>query len=95
MFDGNGTSAPDDVLERRWAVLPGFASRSRACVVRLGAPSSTSTTPTLMGWLRRKKATAIVMRPDGFVYAAADPRNHARQPATGQQPSTIPNGVTA
>jgi 3-(3-hydroxy-phenyl)propionate hydroxylase len=26
---------------------------------------------TLVRWLRRKKAAAVVLRPDGFIYAAA------------------------
>jgi 3-(3-hydroxy-phenyl)propionate hydroxylase len=29
--------------------------------------------PTLVRWLHRKKAAAVVLRPDGFVYAASRP----------------------
>ncbi len=39
---------------------------------------------TLLPWMRRRKATAVVVRPDGFVYAAAD---------TGQQLPPPPVGV--
>jgi 3-(3-hydroxy-phenyl)propionate hydroxylase len=38
---------------------------------RLGVPTIPIAEPTLVGWLRRKKAAAAVLRPDGFIYAAA------------------------
>jgi 3-(3-hydroxy-phenyl)propionate hydroxylase len=30
------------------------------------------TEPTLVGWLQRKKAAAVLLRPDGFIYAATE-----------------------
>ena len=38
----------------------------------LGVSTIEVTEPTLIRWLRHKKAAAVVVRPDGFIYAAAD-----------------------
>ena len=61
----------DDVLNRQWAVLytdtPPAGTQSWT---EMGAPTIHVTEPTLVRWLRRKKAAAVVVRPDGFIYAA-------------------------
>jgi 3-(3-hydroxy-phenyl)propionate hydroxylase len=74
----------DDVIGGRWAVLHfGAAPVGAEQWERLGAVSLTITSReptagairdddgTLTRWLRTKKVTAIVARPDGFVFAAA------------------------
>lgn len=58
----------DDVLGGQWTVVhigepPGWT--------QLGVPAIRITEPTLVRWLRHKKADAVVLRPDGFIYAAA------------------------
>jgi 3-(3-hydroxy-phenyl)propionate hydroxylase len=74
----------DDVLGGGWAVLHfGAAPAGADWWERLGAVSLAVTDRgpgagairdddgTLTRWLRRKKAAAVAVRPDGFVYAAA------------------------
>lgn len=61
----------DDVLAGHWAVLhTGALPAGAQAWVERGAETLRVTEPTLVGWLRDKKATAVVVRPDGFVYAA-------------------------
>ncbi|MFZ1161154.1 MAG: hypothetical protein WAO18_02715, partial [Mycobacterium sp.] len=38
---------------------------------KLGVATIPVAEPTLVRWLHRRKAVAAVLRPDGFVYAAA------------------------
>jgi 3-(3-hydroxy-phenyl)propionate hydroxylase len=71
--DANGVPVRlDDVLGGRWAVLhvgpPPTGARGWE---QLGIPAIPVVEPTLVDWLRRKKAAAVVLRPDGFIYAAA------------------------
>ncbi|MDT5021125.1 MAG: 3-(3-hydroxy-phenyl)propionate hydroxylase [Mycobacterium sp.] len=62
----------DEVLGRQWAVVhTGSAPPGIHAWSRLGVPTIPIAEPTLVGWLRRKKAAAAVLRPDGFIYAAA------------------------
>jgi 3-(3-hydroxy-phenyl)propionate hydroxylase len=62
----------DEVLGRRWAIVHiGSAPPGIHTWAQLGVPAIPITEPTLVGWLRRKKAAAAVLRPDGFIYAAA------------------------
>jgi 3-(3-hydroxy-phenyl)propionate hydroxylase len=62
----------DDVLGGQWAIVhigePPSGSQAWA---ELGVPTIRVSEPELIGWLRRRKATAAVLRPDGFIYAAA------------------------
>jgi 3-(3-hydroxy-phenyl)propionate hydroxylase len=62
----------DDVLGGRWTVLhtSGSAAGAQAWTA-VGVPTVRITEPTLVDWLRRKKAATVVLRPDGFIYAAA------------------------
>jgi 3-(3-hydroxy-phenyl)propionate hydroxylase len=77
----------DDVLGGRWTILHTGTQPADAQVwTELGVPAIEVAGPqgipranvirdtdgTLIGWLRRKKAAAMVLRPDGFIYAAAD-----------------------
>jgi 3-(3-hydroxy-phenyl)propionate hydroxylase len=71
--DTGATVRLDDVLGGHWAILHTGASPAGAQVwTELGAPTIRICEPTLIRWLHRKKAAAIVVRPDGFIYAAAE-----------------------
>ena len=62
----------DDVLDGQWTVVHTGESPSGASAwSAIGVPTLRISEPTLVGWLRRKKAAAVVLRPDGFIYAAA------------------------
>ncbi|MGV0039974.1 bifunctional 3-(3-hydroxy-phenyl)propionate/3-hydroxycinnamic acid hydroxylase [Mycobacterium colombiense] len=69
----------DDVLAGRWALLhtaeqcPGGSAWTQRGVLafRLGRDLK-DRDGTLIRWLSDKKACAIVVRPDGFIYAAAE-----------------------
>ena len=83
----------DDVTGGRWTILhtgpdaPWPAWRSAgAAVIRIAPPGSEPAADcvvdreaTLIGWLQKKKATVVAVRPDGFVYGAG-----------GQQPLPPP-----
>ncbi len=72
--DASGTRVRlDDVLAGRWTVLHvGAATARRAQLDSIGRPTIRIDESTLADWLRRKKAAAVqVLRPDGFIYAAA------------------------
>ncbi len=100
VIDAAGAAARlDDVIGGHWTVLHAGEAPSGvqawaangAAVVRVTGPQSgphpgaiRDTGDTLLSWMRRRKATALVVRPDGFVYAAAD---------TGQQLPPPPIGV--
>ena len=62
----------DDVLGGRWTIVH-IGSVPRGCQpwTDLGVPTIPVVEPTLVHWLRRRKAVAAVLRPDGFIYAAA------------------------
>lgn len=63
----------DDVLGGRWTILHvGEFPAGAHAWAELGVPTLQVTEPTLIGWLQRKKAAAVVLRPDGFIYAAAE-----------------------
>jgi 3-(3-hydroxy-phenyl)propionate hydroxylase len=105
----------DDVIDGRWTVLYfGAAPVGADQWKRLGARSLTVTDRepaagairdddgTLTRWLRSKKAAAVVVRPDGFIYAAATSGRALPAPPTGftelspPVPATpIRNGVPA
>jgi 3-(3-hydroxy-phenyl)propionate hydroxylase len=71
--DANGASVRlDDVLGGQWTVLHAGESPAGAHAwTALGVPMLRISEPALVDWLRRKKAAAVVLRPDGFIYAAA------------------------
>jgi len=63
----------DDVLGGRWTVLhTGEAPSGAQAWSAIGVQAIKVTEPTLVRWMRRRKAAAVVLRPDGFIYAAAD-----------------------
>jgi len=100
----------DDVLSTRWAVLHFGAApvgadrwerlRAVSLAVTGGAPRAGAIRDddgTLTRWLRSKKAAAVVVRPDGFVYAAAAAGHPLPPPPTGltELSGPIRIGVTA
>jgi 3-(3-hydroxy-phenyl)propionate hydroxylase len=96
--DANGAKVRlDDLLSGRWTVLhtgqPPAGAHAWAAV---GVPTLRINEPTLVDWLRRKKATAVVLRPDGFIYAAAKSGRSLPPPAVGFTFSTSSRtGATA
>jgi len=63
----------DDVLDGLWAVLhTGALPTGAEAWTALGVKTIRITEPTLRRWLHRKNASAVVVRPDGFIYAAAE-----------------------
>jgi 3-(3-hydroxy-phenyl)propionate hydroxylase len=100
----------DDALGPRWTVLhigaaPVGAERweqlgAVSLAVRGGAPGPRAIRDddgTLTRWLRSRKAAAVVVRPDGFIYAAADAGRPLPPPPTGLTELSAPIriGVTA
>jgi len=88
--DANGARVRlDDVLSGQWAIvhigLPPTGSENWA---KLGVPAIAVNEPELVVWLRRKKATAAVLRPDGFIYAAAGSGQPLPSPPAGYVFST-------
>jgi 3-(3-hydroxy-phenyl)propionate hydroxylase len=86
----------DDVIGGHWAIMHfGPAPAGTQHWERLGALSLSVTEhgPTagaicdddgaLSRWLRAKKAAAIVLRPDGFIYASAPPGHSLPTPPAG------------
>ena len=76
---------------------------ARALAITAGAPAAGAIRDddgTLTRWLGSKKAAAVVLRPDGFVFAAAAPGRPLPAPPKGlidltpPVPAT-PIGVTA
>ncbi|MEB3021119.1 bifunctional 3-(3-hydroxy-phenyl)propionate/3-hydroxycinnamic acid hydroxylase [[Mycobacterium] crassicus] len=84
---GDGTRVRlDDLLDGRWAVLhTGVPPSGAAAWTELGVPAFRISDPGLVDWLGRRKAAAVVLRPDGFIYAAA---------ASGQSLPAPPDGYT-
>jgi 3-(3-hydroxy-phenyl)propionate hydroxylase len=87
----------DDVLGGQWAIVhigpPPDGTRAWA---ELGVPTIQVGEPELIGWLRQKKATAAVLRPDGFIYAATESGQHLPPPPAGYIFSTATKtGATA
>ncbi|OBG98492.1 FAD-binding monooxygenase [Mycobacterium sp. E3251] len=107
------TLRADDVLGGGWAVLhlgaaPPGADRwarlgARVLAIKAGAPQAGAIRDddgTLTRWLRSKKAVAVVLRPDGFVFAAAGEGRSLPAPPRGFTDLTppvpaTPIGVTA
>jgi 3-(3-hydroxy-phenyl)propionate hydroxylase len=83
--DANGARVRlDDVLGGQWTVLHTDESSAGARAWNAaGVPTLRISEPTLARWLRRKKAAAVVLRPDGFVYAAAQSGQPLPPPPAG------------
>ncbi len=84
----------DDILGGRWAIVhTGAVPAGTTTWTELGVPVIRIDEPALLRWLRVKKASAVVLRPDGFIYAAAESGQYLPAPPAGLAP--IPTGVTA
>lgn len=85
--DNTGASIRlDDLLAGQWAVLhTGQAPPSVAAWTERGVAAHRISDPVLLRWLRSRKAATVVLRPDGFVYAAA---------GSGKPLPTPPDGFT-
>jgi 3-(3-hydroxy-phenyl)propionate hydroxylase len=68
-------------------------------VIRLAGPQDQITGGvrdsggTLIGWMAKKKAAALLVRPDGFVYAATDAGKSLPAPPAGLIGTTAPLSV--
>lgn len=64
----------DDVLDGQWTILHTSAPpEGTRAWIQLGVKVVRIAEPSLVRWLQRKKAATVVVRPDGFIYAAAQP----------------------
>jgi 3-(3-hydroxy-phenyl)propionate hydroxylase len=82
--DAGGKQRLDDAIGGRWAVLHSGAMPAGAeRWTRLGAFPLAVTDGALTQWMRAKNAAAIVVRPDGFIYAAASAGRPLPPPPAG------------
>ena len=105
VLDANGTTARlDDVLGDQWTLLyTGEAPSGSAAWTELGIAALRLCGPeyplqqgmirdlggTLAHWLQQQHAAAVVLRPDGFIYAAAKSGQALPAPPAGYVPTTI------
>ncbi|MEB3031416.1 bifunctional 3-(3-hydroxy-phenyl)propionate/3-hydroxycinnamic acid hydroxylase [[Mycobacterium] nativiensis] len=83
----------DDLLGGRWAILhTGAVPAGASAWTGLGAPMIAISEPGLVRWLHRKRAAAVVLRPDGFIYAAIKSGQSLPAPPAG---FTLKIGVAA
>jgi 3-(3-hydroxy-phenyl)propionate hydroxylase len=74
----------DDMVDGRWAILhTGEPPAGASAWTERGAAAVRITEPSLVRWMRDKKASAVVLRPDGFVYAACDSGQALPVPSIG------------
>jgi 3-(3-hydroxy-phenyl)propionate hydroxylase len=74
----------DDLIGGQWIILhAGESPVGARAWTEAGVPTLRISEPTLVGWLRRKRAAAVVLRPDGFVYAAAKSGQQLPPPPAG------------
>jgi 3-(3-hydroxy-phenyl)propionate hydroxylase len=63
----------DDIVGGQWAILhTGALPAGAQAWTAMGVKTIRITEPTLTRWLHRMKASSVVVRPDGFIYAAAE-----------------------
>jgi 3-(3-hydroxy-phenyl)propionate hydroxylase len=74
----------DDVVGGNWAIVhTGESPAGAQAWTELGVPMIRIDEPTLVCWMRRRKADAVVLRPDGFVYAATESGRPLPPPPAG------------
>jgi 3-(3-hydroxy-phenyl)propionate hydroxylase len=84
----------------QWAVLhTGVPPVGVEAWAELGARVIRLEEDALIRWMQRKKAAAVVLRPDGFIYAASDSGKGLPPPPEGMTGNITPNpsrsGATA
>ena len=80
----------DDLLGGDWTLLhTGAAPLGAAAWADAGVSSLRVSEPSLVRWLHDRKADAVVLRPDGFVYAATSSRQPIPAPPAGLNLSTL------
>jgi 3-(3-hydroxy-phenyl)propionate hydroxylase len=80
----------DELLGGRWTVLhTGAVPTGAAAWTAAGASTLQITEPSLVRWLRDRKADAVVLRPDGFVYAATSSGQPLPAPPAGLSLTTL------
>lgn len=84
----------DDAVGGQWAIVHIGEPPSGADA--WGVPTIPVVEPDLVDWLQRKKVVAVVLRPDGFIYAAAGSDQPLPPPPRGYAFSTTTKtGVNA
>jgi 3-(3-hydroxy-phenyl)propionate hydroxylase len=85
----------DDLLGGQWTILhAGESPTGVRAWTEVGVPTVPISEPTLVAWLRRKKAAAVVLRPDGFIYAATESGHPLPPPPAGCTFSTSTSTAT-
>lgn len=80
----------DDLLDGCWTLLySGAAPVGAAAWADAGVPSVRVTEPSLVRWLGDRKADAVVLRPDGFIYAATASGQPIPAPPAGLNLTTL------
>lgn len=88
------TARLDDMLGGHWAILHiGTRPAASQAWAELGVPVIRVSEPTLTRWLEGKKAAAVVVRPDGFIYAAAEIGQPLPRPPAGYTGNLVPISV--
>lgn len=80
----------DDLLDGCWTLLyTGAAPLGAAAWADAGVASVRLTEPSLVRWLSDRKADAVVLRPDGFIYAATTSGHPIPAPPAGLNLTTL------
>lgn len=80
----------DDLLGGRWTLLhTGAVPVGAAAWTAAGASALQMTEPGLVRWLADHKADAVVLRPDGFIYAATSSGQRLPAPPAGLNLTTL------
>lgn len=80
----------DDLLGGRWTLLhTGAVPVGAAAWTAAGASALQITEPSLVRWLADHKADAVVLRPDGFIYAATASGQRLPAPPAGLNLTTL------
>ncbi|ORX14662.1 FAD-binding monooxygenase [Mycolicibacterium wolinskyi] len=108
--DAGATVRLDEVVAGRWTVLHlGVAPAGVRAWTELGVPAIALAGPedapgpgsvrdidgTLIAWLQGKKIAAAVLRPDGFIYAAAESGRRIPPPPAGYELAPTRTGAHA
>lgn len=97
--DSGAKTRLDDLLQGRWTLLhTGALPAGAQAWIGRGVIDRPVRDATLTAWLGQHKAAAAIVRPDGFIYAAADSGQALPPPPQGlycADTSVLVNGVPA